>query len=129
LAFEFFRDKGFFGEHFLFLDVSSFMMGSLGDVTSSCFYFFSSPSSSSLYTSSPPPPLGESVVVFFDALINSCTSSFFFFLLLLGASYSSQVTTRLLMRLGLESFVCSTGKRNSTGHSLVISSMSSSVSL
>jgi hypothetical protein len=128
-VFDFFRDEGFCREPFIFLDVSVFVMGFLGGVTSPCYYFFSSPSSSSLYTSSPPPPSGESGVVSFDALLNSCTSSFFFFLLLLGVPYSSRVTTELLMRSGSESFVCLTDTRNFVGYSLVISSMSSSMSL
>jgi hypothetical protein len=129
LALEFFHDEGFLGEPFIFLDVSIFGRGSLGGVTSPCSCFSSSPSSSSLSTSSPPPPSGESGVVSFDALFSSYTSSFFFFLLLLGASYSSRVTTGLPMRSGSESSVCSAGTRNSAGHSLVISSIYSSVSL
>jgi hypothetical protein len=88
-VFDFFHDEGFYGEPFIFLDVSIPMMGFLSGVTSPCSYLFSSPSSSYLYTSSPPPPSGESGVVSFDVLLNSCTSSFFFFLLLLGVPYSS----------------------------------------
>jgi hypothetical protein len=34
LAFDFFRDEGFFRESFLFWDVSTSVRGSLGDVTS-----------------------------------------------------------------------------------------------
>jgi hypothetical protein len=103
LALDFFRDEGFMGETFLFLDVSASSRGSLGSVTSPYLCFSSSPLSSSLSTSSPPPPLGESKIVSSDVLFNSYTSSFFFLLLLLGASYSSRVTTGLLMRLGSDS--------------------------
>jgi hypothetical protein len=129
LAFEFFRDEGFFGEPFLFLDVSIFGGGSLGGVTSPCSYFSSSPSSSSLSTLSPPPPSSEFDVISFDALFGSCTSSLFFLLLLLGASYSSRVTRGLPMRSGSKSSIYSIGTRNSEGHSLFISSISSSMNL
>jgi hypothetical protein len=129
VAFDFFCDEGFFGEPFLFLEVSASGRGYLGSGTSPFFFLSSPPSSSSLSTSSPPPSSGEFGVVSFDALLNSCTSSFFFFLLLLGASYSSRVTTRLSMRLGSDSYAWSTSTRNYAGHSLVISSMSSSMSL
>jgi hypothetical protein len=129
LARDFFHNEGFFGEPFLFLDVSISVRGFLGGVTLPCSCFSSSPSSSSLSTSSPPPPSGESGVASSDALCVSCTSSFFFFFFFLGPSYSSWVTTGLPMRSRSESYVCSTGTRNSTGHSFVIYSMSSSVSL
>jgi hypothetical protein len=128
LAFDFFRDEDFVGEPFLFLDVSIFVRGSLSSVTLSCFLLYSSPSSSYFYSSSPPPS-SESNVVSFDALLHSCISYFFLFLLLLGASYSSRVTIGLLMRSGSEIYSWSTSTRNSTGHSLVFSSMSSSMSL
>jgi hypothetical protein len=128
LAFEFFRNEGFFEEPFIFLDLSASVMGSLGGVTLPCSCFFSSPSSSSLSTFSPPSS-GESGVVSFDVLLHSCTSSFFFFLLFLGASYYSQVTIGSLIRSGSESSICLIGTGNSAGHPLVISSMSSFVSL
>jgi hypothetical protein len=90
MAFDFFRDEGFVGEPFLFLDVSASGKGYLGSVTSPCFYLSSrTSSSSSLSTLSPPPPSGESSVVSFDAQLNFWASSFFFFMLLLDASYSS----------------------------------------
>jgi hypothetical protein len=93
LALDFFRDVGFVGETFLFLEVLASSRGSLGGVTSPCFFLYSSPLSSSLYTLSSPPPLGEFEVVSSEALFSSCTYSVFFLLLLLGASYSSRVTT------------------------------------
>jgi hypothetical protein len=129
LAFEFFHAKGFFGETFIFLDVSVSVRGYLGSVTSPLSFLYSSPSTYSFSTSSPPLPLGESDVVSSDVLFNFCTSSFFFFLLLLGASYSLQVTIGLPLRLGSQSSIYLTGMRNFARHSLVISSISSSVSL
>jgi hypothetical protein len=89
VSLDFFWDVGFVGETFLFLEVSTSSIGSLGDVTSPCFYLSSSPLSSSLSTLSSPPLLGESEAVSSDALFNFYTSSFFFLLLLLGASYFS----------------------------------------
>jgi hypothetical protein len=128
LAREFFCVESFFGEKFIFLDVLVFGRGSLGVFMSPCSFFYSSPLSSSWSTSSPPPPPGGFGVVSSDVLCISCTSSFFL-LLFPGPSYSSWVTTGLLMRSGLESYVCLNGTRNFIGHSLVISSISSSVSL
>jgi hypothetical protein len=129
LARDFFRAEGFCGETFLFLDVSSSIGGSFGGVTSpfSCLSY--SPSSS-WFTSSPPPPPSESDAVSSDALFMSYTSSFFlFFLVLLGPSHSIWVTKGLLMMSGLKSSVYLTGTRNSFGHSLDISFMSSSINL
>jgi hypothetical protein len=129
LALEFFRDVGFVGETFLFLDVSGLSGGFCSSVTSPFFCLSYSPLCSSLSTSSPPPLLGESDAVFSDVLCISCTYSFFFILLLLGASYSSRVTTGLPMRLASDSSACLTSIRNSTVHSLVISFRSSSMNL
>jgi hypothetical protein len=127
LDFDFFHDEVFFGESFLFLDVYVSSRGSLGGVTSPYLCLSSSPSSSSFSTSSPSPPSGESDAVSSDALCISFTYSFLLLLLLLGASYTSHVTTGLPMRSGLYSYVRSTGTKNSLGHSLVISSISSLV--
>jgi hypothetical protein len=134
VAWDFFRVEGFYGQPFLSSDVSASVRGSFGGVTSPLSFLSSSPSSS-WFTSSPPPSAGESDAVSFDALFFSSlsmsyTSSFFFFLfVLLGPSYSISVTNGLSMMLGLKISACSTGTRNSAGHSLVISSMSSSVNL
>jgi hypothetical protein len=49
LALDFFRDVGFVGETFLFLEVSTSSIRSLGGVTSPCFFLSYSPLSSSLY--------------------------------------------------------------------------------
>jgi hypothetical protein len=128
LAHAFFHAEGFFGETFIFLDFSTSVRGSLGGVTLPCSCL-SSLFFSSWFTSSPPPPPGESGTISSDALFISCTSSFFFFLELLGPSYSSRVTTGFSMRSGSESSVYLTSTRNFAGHSLVISSIYSSVSL
>jgi hypothetical protein len=73
--------------------------------------------------------LNPNLVLSVNTLFISCTYSFFFLLLLLGASYSSQVTTGIMMRSGSYSYAWSTGIRSSANHSLVISFMSCSVSL
>jgi hypothetical protein len=124
--------NGFYGETFHFFDVSTSVRGYFGSITSSFSCLSSSPSSS-CFTSLPPPPAGElgavsSDVLFFSSLSMSYTSSsFFFFFALLSLSYSVRVTKGISMMSGSERFVASTGTRNSAGHSLVISSMYSSV--
>jgi hypothetical protein len=55
VSLDFFRNVGFVGETFLFLEVSASSIGSLGSVTSPCFYL-----SSSLSTLPSPPPPSES---------------------------------------------------------------------
>jgi hypothetical protein len=69
LSFDFFRDEGFIGEPFIFLDVSVSVNVSLGGVTFPFLCLSSPPSSYYLSTSSPPPPLGESGVVSFDVFL------------------------------------------------------------
>jgi hypothetical protein len=66
LARDFFCAEGFFGETFLFFDVSTSIRGSFGDVTSP-FSFLSSSPSSSWFTSLPHPP-GELGAVSYDAM-------------------------------------------------------------
>jgi hypothetical protein len=90
LARDFFHAEGFFGETFLFFNISASVRGYLGGVTSPYFCLSSSPSSSFWSTSSSPPSPGDSDAISSDVLFISYTSSLFFFLLLLGPSYSSQ---------------------------------------
>jgi hypothetical protein len=129
LDLDFFDDVSFMGETFLLLDASTSLMGSLGGFTFPYFCLSSSPLFSSFSTSSSPPPPGELEAVSSDALFISCTFYFFSLLLLLGALYSSRVTMGLSIRSGSDNLAWSTGIRNFAGHSLLISSMSSSVSL
>jgi hypothetical protein len=135
LAHFFFLNEGLCRETFFFFDVSALVGGSFGSVTSplSCFYPSSPPSS--WFTLSPPPLAGELGLLSSKVLSSSSisifyTSSFFFFFFtLVCPSCSTWVTKGLPMMSGLEISASLTGTRNSAGHSLVISSIYSSVIL
>jgi hypothetical protein len=116
VALDFFREEGFGGVIFIFMEGYS---SSLGGVDSPLFCSTSVPPSSS----PSPPYAGEIEVVFVDVLGTSSTSSSF--LVLLGPCVSNIAS-------GLSSSDLSMGSatiRKSVEHSLVISSKSSLVSL
>jgi hypothetical protein len=110
VAFNFFREKGFEGETFLFFKGST---SSLGGVTSLGLY--------SASTSSPPPWSGDMEAVFPEVLLKLWTSSIF-----LSVFCSLRVSSRLSIS---DISVGLVGIRRLVDHSLVISSRSSSVSL
>jgi hypothetical protein len=121
VAFDFFWEKCFRGETFLFFRGST---SSLGSVTFP--RFCSSPLPFISSTSSSPPHSGDTEAIFPKALLNSWTSSVFFVLMGPCVSCSLCVVSRLL---GSDISVGSTGRRRSMEQSLVISSRSSSMSL
>jgi hypothetical protein len=135
LARVFFLAEGFCGEAFLFCRVVVSVGGSFGGV--SFPYPLFSPSSPPPYpsTSSPPPPPREidpfpSEALFSSSVYSSWNSSFFFFFFaLVCPTCLTRVTKGIPMMSASEIYTSATSTRNSSNHSLVICSMSSSIIL
>jgi hypothetical protein len=128
----FFLAEGFYGETFLFCGVTISVGGYFGGVASPppCSSPPSFPS-----TLSPPPP-SEPYRFSSEALSSSSVSIFwnssylfFFFVPLDCSTCSTWVTMGLPMVSVSENSASTTGTRNSSGHSFVIFSMYSSISL
>jgi hypothetical protein len=136
LAHILFLAEGFFGETFLFNGVTIPIGGSSGGVASPPPYYSSPSSPPPCPFSSSSPPLGELNLLSSESLSSSSlsiswTSSyfFFFFVPLDCLTCSTHVTMGLPMVSMLDNFASNIGTINSSGHLLLICSISSSVSL
>jgi hypothetical protein len=134
LAHILFLPEDFFGETFLLCGVTVPVGGSSGSVASPppCSSSLSSPPSCPSTSSSP--PTGESESLYPEALSSSSlsmswTSTFFcfFFVSLDCLTCSTRVTIELPMVSDSSSSSSMKGTRNSSGHSSVIYSISSSI--